>query len=370
MSRHEGVSCDSCLKGNFRGRRYKCLICYDYDLCEACYEKNATSTRHSVEHPMQCILTRADYELYYGGEPLHIIDTPQSFTCPYCNKMGLTEVQLSEHVSNEHTDASCEVICPICAALPGGDPNVMTEDLCGHLALEHRAGSRDLISFLDEPVTSRSHNIRRLPHTGRGTGAARTRRTNMYFNVTGGFSLASRDTVDPLVELLPQLSDVRHTTTSPGISTTASQRSQLQHLQRQLQLEHSQATRYHIERISRPQIQNPTISNNNNTATTTIPSTPIPHTNSKNNSIISTNSKTKYLLESLFNEKSKSNINEENKSYRSFFIQDMLLSIKKDDINLARFAKLFPEDTSKRLNLDTRLNVGKKKEQKTRNEAI
>jgi hypothetical protein len=38
MSRHEGVSCDSCLKGNFRGRRYKCLVCYDYDLCAACYE--------------------------------------------------------------------------------------------------------------------------------------------------------------------------------------------------------------------------------------------------------------------------------------------------------------------------------------------
>ena len=38
MSRHEGVSCDSCLKSNFRGRRYKCLVCYDYDLCSTCYE--------------------------------------------------------------------------------------------------------------------------------------------------------------------------------------------------------------------------------------------------------------------------------------------------------------------------------------------
>lgn len=56
-----GVSCDSCLKGNFRGRRYKCLICYDYDLCAACYEAGATTTRHTTEHPMQCILTRADF---------------------------------------------------------------------------------------------------------------------------------------------------------------------------------------------------------------------------------------------------------------------------------------------------------------------
>jgi hypothetical protein len=59
-----GVSCDSCLKGNFRGRRYKCLICYDYDLCAMCYEAGATTTRHTTEHPMQCILTRSDFGKY------------------------------------------------------------------------------------------------------------------------------------------------------------------------------------------------------------------------------------------------------------------------------------------------------------------
>ena len=56
-----GVSCDACLKGNFRGRRYKCLICYDYDLCATCYESGATTTRHTTDHPMQCILTRVDF---------------------------------------------------------------------------------------------------------------------------------------------------------------------------------------------------------------------------------------------------------------------------------------------------------------------
>ena len=56
------------IKGNFRGRRYKCLICYDYDLCSTCHESGAATTQHSANHAMQCILTRADHDLFYGGE--------------------------------------------------------------------------------------------------------------------------------------------------------------------------------------------------------------------------------------------------------------------------------------------------------------
>ncbi|XP_072402667.1 E3 ubiquitin-protein ligase Kcmf1-like isoform X2 [Diabrotica undecimpunctata] len=216
MSRHEGVSCDSCLKGNFRGRRYKCLVCYDYDLCATCYEGGATNTRHTTDHPMQCILTRSDYELYYGGEALTSLELPQSYTCPYCSRMGFTDVTLQEHVTADHQDINFEVVCPLCAAMPGGDPNLMTDDFSGHLTLEHRTGARDLISFLDEPVGTR-HNVRRIPHNtshgtthlGRGaTAALRPRRSNMHFG-SGGLSSSSpssRDSVDPIAELLSQLS--------------------------------------------------------------------------------------------------------------------------------------------------------------------
>jgi hypothetical protein len=55
------VSCDSCSKNNFRGKRFKCLICYDYDLCAQCYDSGASTTRHTKDHPMQCILTRTDF---------------------------------------------------------------------------------------------------------------------------------------------------------------------------------------------------------------------------------------------------------------------------------------------------------------------
>lgn len=232
-----GVSCDSCLKSNFRGRRYKCLICYDYDLCATCYEEGATSTRHSADHPMQCIITRSDFELYYGGENISP-DQPQAFTCPYCGKMGWTEATLLEHVTAEHQDTGLEVVCPICAALPGGDPNLVTDDFASHLTLEHRTGSRDLISFLDEPSAIRHGGVRRIPHSGRTLGGARSRRSNMHFSSSGGgLSTLSpsggRESVDPIAELLQQLSGVRRGAPQP---------SQLQQLQMQIQLERQQVS--------------------------------------------------------------------------------------------------------------------------------
>lgn len=85
-----GVSCDSCLKNNFRGRRYKCLICIDYDLCATCYESGATTNQHTTEHPMQCILSRSDF-----GKTNHLVFniirplTKQNILYPAPNKTVL-----------------------------------------------------------------------------------------------------------------------------------------------------------------------------------------------------------------------------------------------------------------------------------------
>ncbi|XP_034836222.1 E3 ubiquitin-protein ligase Kcmf1 isoform X1 [Maniola hyperantus] len=247
MNRHEGVSCDSCLKNNFRGRRYKCLICIDYDLCAACYESGATTNQHTPEHPMQCILSRSDFDLYYGGETL-ALEQPQAYTCPFCNRMGFTDTSLMEHVTAEHADTTLAVVCPVCASMPGGEPNFVTDDFAGHLTLEHRTGPRDLISFLDEPSGIRHGGVRRMPPSGRGV--TRARRTNMHFSTSGGISSLSpsaRDAVvDPIAELLSQLSGVRRGA-QPGTP------SQLQQLQIQLQLERQQASaaRQQLERLPR-----------------------------------------------------------------------------------------------------------------------
>lgn len=197
---HEGVSCDNCMKSNFSGKRYKCLICYDFDLCSSCYDQSQSQlnpannssqdtsidsksrksskqqppisnsiqinqSSHLPTHAMQCILTRSDHELFYGSGGAGIIcdftiggamgNEQQSFTCPYCGKCGFSETTLCKHLSSQHSSSTTttssgtsgtginnkrEVVCPICAVLPnsnGGDPNHLTDNLLQHINLEH-----------------------------------------------------------------------------------------------------------------------------------------------------------------------------------------------------------------------------------------
>jgi len=44
---HGGVRCDVCSAYPLRGLRWKCTVCYDYDLCHDCY----MTDQHELSHP-------------------------------------------------------------------------------------------------------------------------------------------------------------------------------------------------------------------------------------------------------------------------------------------------------------------------------
>ena len=47
--RHSNIICDGCKKHGIMGMRWKCKVCYDYDLCTQCYMNN----KHDLGHPFE-----------------------------------------------------------------------------------------------------------------------------------------------------------------------------------------------------------------------------------------------------------------------------------------------------------------------------
>lgn len=132
-------------------RRYKCLLCFDYDLCGPCFDFNRESNNHHSDHPMQCLLTKYDYGTFYAGEVnfssqiIHLknvqvqTDLAFSYTCPICGRLGHTVLSLKDHLNQEHNNSNLEVICPICASLSDGNANQQTKNLAYHLSTKHNS---------------------------------------------------------------------------------------------------------------------------------------------------------------------------------------------------------------------------------------
>lgn len=144
------MTCDACNQSSFQLRRYKCLRCFDYDLCGDCFDNERESIMHSKTHPMQCLLLEADKDIFFQNDKSRF--RAQSHTCPICGALGFREAELATHVFTEHPpghpSSKTEVICPICASSSDGSPNLQTQSFAQHLTSKHR------LKKLAKPVSS------------------------------------------------------------------------------------------------------------------------------------------------------------------------------------------------------------------------
>ncbi|KAF2069442.1 hypothetical protein CYY_009235 [Polysphondylium violaceum] len=80
----------------------------------------------------------------------NVFNSPQTYTCPYCNQKNLTEEAMVEHVTSNHSKDKKQVVCPICVSKPGGDPNYYSKHFPSHLNLNHKLDSTLQNKFLED----------------------------------------------------------------------------------------------------------------------------------------------------------------------------------------------------------------------------
>ncbi|EKM50962.1 uncharacterized protein PHACADRAFT_262870 [Phanerochaete carnosa HHB-10118-sp] len=79
--------CDGC-ENRIVGTRHKCLVCRDFDFCDACVANPALRTLHDVTHALFPIVAASDTEAYdsarrrSGGDPVHAYDAPPPYIPP------------------------------------------------------------------------------------------------------------------------------------------------------------------------------------------------------------------------------------------------------------------------------------------------
>jgi hypothetical protein len=173
------------------------------------------------------------------------------FSLPFVNESS-QNFDLFHHLQAKHADEqqSNEIICPICAAMTNGEPNLVTADLLTHIANDHQhqqVQTPSTASIGPNPYSRQSSNrefdftsststragFRRGPlrtpsrrgGLGRGGGTVSQHFVVETSTVNGGN--------DPIADLLTQLSTVRRLAAATNNSSSSSNSINLQNLTRQ-----------------------------------------------------------------------------------------------------------------------------------------
>lgn len=101
---HDYVACDAChpddTPGTIIGRRFKCVVCSNFDLCEKCFLSNATLLEHHSDHPM---IVTPDSQRFQDHLPI-----PGSFSVAKCCRKVI-ESPISSDEKKKNDDITNEV---------------------------------------------------------------------------------------------------------------------------------------------------------------------------------------------------------------------------------------------------------------------
>jgi len=105
---HHGIICDGCQQTPLQGRRFKCKVCPDYDLCQTCVEKDC-HPGHEFEEVPECrapgnVCPMWQPTVYCDGCDAHPLEEANRYKCTICEDYDLCKNCFSsrQHIHPEH----------------------------------------------------------------------------------------------------------------------------------------------------------------------------------------------------------------------------------------------------------------------------